>query len=144
MQPITPSRRRTARIAAGLLVIDLIAMFVLTHVPTLPKAARQFHDKWAHFTAFFVLTTLYCIATPGRRPWLRYGSAVVLAAGYAIFDEWTQGWVAGRHRDPWDFLADLAGTFSAIVVYVLFRYQFAKNRPVGTDRSAQPSGGPSE
>jgi len=132
MQPITPLRRRAARLATGLLIVDLIAMFVLTHLPALPKVTQNLHDKWAHFTAFFVLTTLYCIATPGRRPWIRYGSAAGLATAYAFLDEWTQGWVAGRHRDHWDFAADLAGTFSAITLYVLLRYRGDRDRTLVT------------
>lgn len=83
-------------------------------------------DKAAHALAYGVLGFLLeraLAARPGRRA-LLIGAAAGLAWG--LLDEWLQGFVAGRSRDPADLAADTAG--AAAGAWIAFRTFLRKDR----------------
>jgi VanZ family protein len=79
--------------------------------------------KTAHLTEYFIFSILLIRALRGQESgWkLRWAIwAVVLAAGYASFDEFHQSFVPSRTASPWDALLDTAGASVAQVVLWLW------------------------
>lgn len=76
--------------------------------------------KAAHLTGYAILTILFYRAVrSGRLPRWNFRTAVmalVLAAGYAIFDEWRQSFTLHRTATPLDVIVDWTGGLIAIVV----------------------------
>lgn len=115
------------KITAILLVLYWTALFVATHIPV-PQVVQEadVSDKGLHLLANMILVFLFWFTvSDGRRanwrqaaPWCVLG--IMLA--YAIFDELTQGFVAGRICDPRDLLADLVGTFTGLAVFSFFSF----------------------
>jgi VanZ family protein len=85
--------------------------------------------KTAHLTEYFIFSILLMRALRGQeRGWrLRWAIwAVVLAAGYASFDEFHQSFVPSRTASPWDSLLDTVGASVAQVVLWLWYMQKEK------------------
>ena len=109
------------KIAICLLVLYWPALFILAHVP-IPHVIQKADvaDKSLHFLAYLILTFLLWSAVSGdqkvkwRRavPWL----VILVMVIYGILDEWLQGYIAGRICDVSDFIADLTGVLSALVL----------------------------
>jgi VanZ family protein len=79
--------------------------------------------KSAHLTEYFIFSILLIRALRGQENgWkLRWAIwAVVIAAGYASFDEFHQSFVPSRTASPWDALLDTAGASVAQVVLWLW------------------------
>lgn len=79
--------------------------------------------KFAHLTEYFILSVLLLRGLRGKdRGWqLRWAIwTVMIAAGYASFDEFHQVFVPGRHASPWDALLDTTGAIVAQVVLWLW------------------------
>jgi len=75
--------------------------------------------KMAHLTEYFILSILLMRALRGQdRGWkLRWAIwAIVIAAGYACFDEFHQSFVPSRTASPWDALIDTTGASVAQLV----------------------------
>jgi VanZ family protein len=86
--------------------------------------------KTAHLTEYFIFSILLVRALRGQeRGWkLRWAIwAVVLAAGYASFDEFHQSFVPSRTASPWDALLDTAGASAAQVVLWLWHFSRARD-----------------
>lgn len=115
------------KITAGLLILYWSALFIATHI-TIPQVVREagVSDKSLHFLANLILVFLFWFTvSDGRKPnWRKAGPWCVLAIMivYALFDEWTQSFVVGRSCDPWDFLADLAGTCTGLAAFSFFSF----------------------
>ncbi len=121
---IIPSRRRLAaqiaRYATGLL---LLAMFVGTHVPGSISPAVPYSDKVIHALAFLSLTLSLLISWELSAGALRpqhYFFVWLFCTLYGAFDEITQIPV-GRTCDGLDWLADLGGILTGLVLYRLLR-----------------------
>ncbi len=105
---------RIARWAPLLVYSALI--FYLSSAPPLGFTARGIphSDKALHMGAFTVWGFLCGWALAGNRASLRGWTfiLIVTAAGtaYGLTDELHQGFVKERTADPWDLLADLAGS----------------------------------
>lgn len=99
-------RRRWALLAAGLWVV---ALFALSSMP-LGDGALDFGWRFAHDDKV-VHAGLYAVLGALLR--LGSGRATVAVAGaglVGLLDEWlVQARVPGRHPDPLDLLADVAG-----------------------------------
>jgi VanZ family protein len=81
--------------------------------------------KTAHLTEYFIFSIFLMRGLRGpERGWkLRWAIwAVVLAAGYASFDEFHQSFVPSRTASPWDALLDMSGAAAAQIV-LSFWYQ---------------------
>jgi len=110
------------RLATIVLVIYWIALFTGTHMPAPPDMGIRVSDKIQHFTAFFGLATLLYWVVPARRNVIRKVAIVlVVAIGYAAFDEWTQRFSPRRTVDIRDFLTNVSGIMTATLVYVISR-----------------------
>ncbi len=103
------------------------AIFILTHmpIPRLVFRAVRASDKTLHFIAYFVLVFLLWFAiNPDKKvSWRRAAAWWVLLAviWYGVFDEWLQGYV-GRDPDVMDFLANLTGTLTCLVLLSIFPF----------------------
>jgi len=105
------------------------AIFILTHIPL----ARVPHwvirmpvsDKAIHCLAYLVLVVLLWFAiSPGRKVnWRRAAAWWVLfvVVWYGVFDEWLQSYV-GRNPDVRDFLANLTGTLTGLILLSIFPF----------------------
>jgi VanZ family protein len=67
--------------------------------------------KTGHFVYYAILTVLLARALRGR-----YGQALGLAFGTALFDEWRQSQFANRTGTAWDLLYDGAGIALAMLL----------------------------
>lgn len=108
-----------SRLATLLLVAYWITLATVTHVPTLPKGSMSFGDKNIHFFAYTVLAFLIGWAWTTRRPFFPAGMMLVFALGtlYGAIDELTQIPIPGRSAECYDWLADVAGTTTGIVLF---------------------------
>jgi len=119
------------------LVSYWLTLFILTHIP-IPLLVREagVSDKSLHFLAYLILVFLLWFAiSPGkkvnwRRPAVWWILFVIVA--YGIFDEWLQGYVAGRSRDVMDFVANLAGTLTGLILFSFFTFWPAALLVAGT------------
>lgn len=102
------------KITAALLTLYWPAFFVAAHTPV-PEVVREagVSDKGLHLLAYLILMFLlwFTVSDGGKVDWRRAAPWCVLliTIAYAIFDEWSQTFVAGRSCDARDFLADLVG-----------------------------------
>jgi VanZ family protein len=81
--------------------------------------------KMAHLTEYFILSIFLVRGLRGNdRGWkLRWAIwAVVMAAGYASFDEFHQAFVPSRTASPWDALLDTAGAAGAQIFLWLWHW----------------------
>lgn len=131
MRPVTKISIFGVRLAVLALAGYWILIFTGTHLPSLGQVSPNINDKVKHFTAFFGLALLMCYATTSERFFLRFGGIAAVAMTYAAIDEWTQSFVPNRVADPYDFLADTAGIWSAITLYVLAKWTLGKIRGRG-------------
>jgi VanZ family protein len=75
--------------------------------------------KSAHVTEYFIFSIFLVRGLRGQdRGWkMRWAVwAIVIAAGYAAFDEFHQSFVPSRTASPWDALLDTVGASAAQVV----------------------------
>ena len=113
------SRRRKLAISA--LVLYWPAFFILAHIP-IPQAVRRagVSDKNLHFMAYLILVFLLASAiNPGKKlSWRNAGTWLILfvALLYGVLDELSQGFIGGRTSDIRDFMADLAGAATGLVL----------------------------
>ncbi|KLU06207.1 VanZ family protein [Rhodopirellula islandica] len=128
MQPVTKFRLLGFRLAVIALVAYWVAIFVGTHLPKMPQSLPSVNDKVMHFTAFFGLAMLLCYCTNSSRVWRRFSIIVAMCLVYACVDELSQALVRGRHSDPMDFLADAAGTLTAVFLYAAVRWAWLSHR----------------
>lgn len=84
-------------------------------------------DKWVHIGIFAILFFLW--RTSFDRKWKYYNVLLLfLALIYGILVEIIQhNWVPNRDFDPWDVVADLAGS---ILGYLVWSGVYKKNKPL--------------
>lgn len=122
---MTFTRRRKFVLAA--LMLYWPAIFILTHIPYLPKwfVQTQLGDKTPHFLAYLGLVFLWWFAISphkkvdwfGVRVWLTIAAMAI----YGTLDEWLQGHV-GRNPDVLDFAADMAGVITGLLLLTVFEF----------------------
>ncbi len=118
---------RQQKITTILLALYWPALFVLAHIP-IPQVIRRagVSDKSLHFLAYLIVVfLLWFTVGAGKRvnwrkatPWL----VLLIILVYGIIDEWSQGYVAGRSSDVLDFVADLAGTLTGLILFSVFTF----------------------
>jgi VanZ family protein len=125
---MTFTLRRKLVLAALLLYWP--AIFTLTHVPQLPKwvGQTQLGDKTPHFLAYLGLVLLlwFAVSPHKRVNWFKWTVWVTFAAMavYGAVDEWLQGFVH-RIPDVWDFVADMAGVATGLLLLTVFDFWLA-------------------
>ena len=133
----TPSQQRpfetvmaVIRATSILLGVYWLAIFAATHLPgqSLPSVGS---DKLYHVIAFGGLGLLLSAVMSLRVRDARTHAVLVLSIAllYALLDEWSQQFVAGRHPDVKDFVADACGTLLGLVSFWLVRLMFTSARP---------------
>jgi VanZ family protein len=97
----------------------MLAIFYVSGLSIAPLP-EEVSDKTGHFVAYAGLALLCVRALGGGLPCrvvLRVAAlALVIAAGYGIFDEVHQWFVPGRSADVYDWFADFTGACIGIVV----------------------------
>ncbi|AQQ69703.1 putative integral membrane protein [Limihaloglobus sulfuriphilus] len=129
---LEPSQFRTRlRILAFCgLMLYWLAIFVLTHIPTVPSwvVISGMSDKTMHLIAYFVLTFLFWTAlsagTKARWNSWRVWVTIAFIAVYAVCDELIQKLV---HRQPdiMDFSADMLGCIMSLIIWTFAGFWLA-------------------
>lgn len=102
-------------------------LFILAHIP-IPQLVRQAHvsDKSLHFIAYLILAFLLWFSlNPDRKASWRRATVwwvSLVIAGYGVVDELLQDYVAGRSCDAIDCVANLAGTFTGLILFSLLSF----------------------
>lgn len=103
------------------------AIFVLTHIPVPRMIFKniQASDKTLHYLGYLILAFLLWFAIgPGKKVnWCRAAGwwALFVMVVYGAVDEWLQGFV-GRDPDAMDFLANLAGSLTGLILLSIFPF----------------------
>ena len=102
------------------LVVYWSALFVGTHMPTVPAGVAEISDKLLHYLAFGGLACLLAMDQHARSgiSWRRSGQIWVAVAVYAAADELLQIPV-GRTADIRDWIADVFGAACGLIGYML-------------------------
>lgn len=108
------------RITSSILAVYWLAIFVATHLPgsALPPLGS---DKAYHLMAFFGLSVLlsWVLAQKIASARTRISAVLVITISYAIFDEWSQQFVANRTPDVSDVVADACGAALGVILFAL-------------------------
>ncbi len=100
-----------------------LVCFIGTHLPSerVPSMPMDVTNNTLHIIGYTILASLFLLTMRSRS--LSLPRRVAWAAGvllaYAVFDEATQTFVAGRGASAWDVLADALGISLAIAADVL-------------------------
>jgi len=115
------------KITIVLLALYWPTLFVFAHIPV-PQVVQEAEvsDKSLHFLAYLILVYLLWFAfRPGQKvDWRSIGPWCILAALalYGVLDEWSQSFVAGRSCDVQDFVADMGGTLTGLILSAVFAF----------------------
>lgn len=118
---------RRQKLIIILLLIYWIFIFILAHIP-IPQLVRKagVSDKIIHFVAYLVLVFLLWFAiSPDRKVAWRRAAAwwvLLVVVCYGVIDELLQGLIAGRSCDAMDFLADLAGVLTGLILLAFLTF----------------------
>lgn len=122
---------RLPRAAGALLALGWAGVIYLISGSSdpLPDAVPVplFLNNLAHAPLFGFLAFLGLVALPRREralgpdPWPRIdvGASIAIllpVLAYAVFDEWHQSWVPGRHASAGDVLTDVSGALAVLLV----------------------------
>lgn len=82
------------------------------------------HDKVIHFSTFFILSTLfYWLFKTRYRYFASISTFIICTICGSVVSEFLQHWVSPyRTFDKHDIIANLCGSFAAIIVSELYRY----------------------
>ena len=102
------------------------SLFILAHIPIPLFVSRAgVSDKSLHFLTYLILVFLLWFAiSPNRKVNWRKAAVwwiLFVVVWYGAFDEWLQARV-GRSGDVADFLADLAGTLTGLILFSFFTF----------------------
>jgi len=119
------SRRQKLTIIA--LALYWPGLFILAHIP-IPQLVRKadVSDKGLHSLAYLILTfLLWSAINPDKKVNWRKATAwwiLLVVVLYGICDEVLQRFVQGRSCDAMDFVADLAGTLTGLILLSIFTF----------------------
>ena len=105
-----------------------LALAVSTHTPIqgLDFPQTPHSDKMMHFVAFAGLAFLlaWSLQRHIRSPLLHALCVLLIASGYSVVDEVTQGLVPGRVPDFWDAIADTIGAVIGLFLFLLTNWLY--------------------
>lgn len=116
---MAPSRRKKLTIVA--LASYWPTLFILAHIP-IPNVVREagVSDKTLHFLGYLLLVFLFwsAVASSDKVNWRRATAwwVLLVTASYGAIDELLQNYGVGRSCDIRDFLADLAGVLTGLIL----------------------------
>jgi uncharacterized membrane protein YuzA (DUF378 family) len=114
------------KITIILLVFYWLSFFILAHIPV-PGLVRKagVSDKGLHFLAYLILVFLLWFAVSPDKKVVWRKAAVwwvfIVLTGYGVVDELLQGFT-GRNCDVMDIVANLAGTFTGLILLSVFSF----------------------
>lgn len=111
-----------ARVARAALAVVLVAITVLSLMPSQAVPAGSGWDKLDHWSAFFTLSLLACHAFP-QRPFWQIALALL---GYGIGIEIAQFFTPDRFSEAMDVVADAIGIF---IYWLIQSIGIARSRP---------------
>lgn len=131
-------RLGSLRIAAILLPLYWLAIFIGTHLPPRTMLQLRTSDKLLHCLAFFGLNFLLCwaISTNKTNRFRNVWVAIGICTLYAVFDELSQ-LLVGRSAEVADFAADLVGTILGALTYVSLRAALTRMKTGAPGPSAE-------
>ncbi|MHC4635979.1 MAG: VanZ family protein [Planctomycetota bacterium] len=110
------------------LVFYWTIIFILTHLSPVNVSRLlpvQVSDKMLHFLAFLLLAFLlwFAINPDQKVKWHQAGVwwILLIVICYGAIDEYLQGYV-GRGTDVMDFLSDLLGTITGLILLTIFSF----------------------
>ena len=109
-------------------ILYAVLIIILSSIPELGKLdlGRFKFDKIAHFFeyAIFALLIFRSFSHISDRLNVRYivFLALIFVAAFAFFDEFYQSYVAHRHADPIDMIADISGA-TLIIIWLAIRHK---------------------
>lgn len=120
----------TRRAALLLFVLYVTTAFVLTHLPgsSVPRVSWSASipglDKIVHAGLYFFMaaTLANCLRFRLRSNRVVAGITMVVLAGYAAFDEWSQQFSTHRSPDFFDFIADMVGAWIGVSLFSILRW----------------------
>lgn len=118
---------RRQKLVIILLLIYWPAIFILAHIP-IPQLVRKagVSDKTIHFIAYLALAFLLWFAVSPERKvtWRRAATwwVLIVMVCYGVIDELLQGVIASRSCDAMDFLADLIGVLTGLILFAFFTF----------------------
>ena len=124
--------RRARRLLWSATTIYWVLIFIATHLPPRRVPKLRVGDKTEHFVGYAILASLLMLVLPMRLS-IRMVAVVLICAIYGAFDEWTQP-IMGRTTDVRDWLADVGGAMSAVVLCWLIARLVSRSRWVATGR----------
>lgn len=129
-----PHSPNWANLTSGLLIAYVVVLATSTHWPNLAAGTADYNDKVAHFLAYAILGLLAGAAWAARRPW-SWTSGLALWAAVALYgaiDELTQELVPGREAEVADWLADILGGLTGILLFrlALATWRLLVNKPI--------------
>ncbi len=102
------------RALAPLALMALI--FYLSAQPSVGPELPAWTRVVAHFSEYFVLTSLWLWALAPALGKRTMPAAAAISFLYALSDEYHQGFVEGRDSDPLDVITDAAGIVAACLL----------------------------
>ncbi len=117
---------RRQKITIILLVFYWLSFFIFAHIPV-PDLVRKagVSDKGLHFLAYLILVFLLWFAvSPDQKVVWRKAVlwwVFIVVTGYGVVDELLQG-VTGRNCDVMDIVANIAGTFTGLILLSFFTF----------------------
>lgn len=105
----------------------MTAVFVLSHQERPPTVGGdpELSAIAGHLVAYGILAVALLYGALGAG--LSFRRAAMIAVGlslvFGVTDELHQRFVPGRHADPWDLVADLAGALVAVGLVALWRHR---------------------
>jgi VanZ family protein len=112
------------------LLMYLCVAVTLTHMAHPPQEMEHFWDKELHACGYAAYGTLLYIALGLTWPRVRFMWLVpiLIMAAFAAADELTQPYF-GRDCDIHDWMADMVGVCSAVLILAILRALFATRAP---------------
>jgi len=121
---------RRQKLTIGALIFYWPTLFILAHIP-IPQLVREAHvsDKSLHFIAYLILVFLLWFAlNPDRKVSWRRASAwwvLLIMAVYGVADELLQRYMATRSCDVRDYVADLVGSLTGLILFSFLNFSLA-------------------
>lgn len=88
------------------------------------------HDKWIHFTMFFILSLLFFWITDSKYTWIgRTSTFLVCTVVGGVGSEYAQHYLSPfRTFDYYDIVMNVCGSFMAIICSELYRVLYRGKR----------------
>ncbi len=126
-EPCDPNTMLLRYLCLGTLALYWLVIFLGTHAPGGVSGLKVVNDKLLHFIAYLGLAFLLAAALTSLR--VKHGTLLlplIVAIVYGGIDEYTQGFVPGRHPDLADWFADVMG--AGVGVLLFSAVNFARRR----------------